>query len=322
MVASDAGSPRRAPATVVVTHVLRSGREPDFRRWQHEVDTAAAGFDGFLGTEITRPADGGHEWSVVYRFDSVANLQRWLRSEHRRDLVSRAGPLFEREPTQHVLVDDEARETVTVVVAHPPVPGREQEFLSWQRRITEAEKRFPGFRGSELHAPIPGVQDEWTILFTFDSQTDLDRWLGSPERAALLAEGREFRDFSLRSIPNPYGSWFPSPGGAVAPVPSWKTATSVLVGLYPLVVVLTITIDEVWPAAPLWLSLLIGNIASVGLLTWVVMPIVTRALHFWLEPGDHTDRRVDTLGLVLSVAFLTLAAAVFWLLTTVVWTLP
>ncbi|CAM2877086.1 antibiotic biosynthesis monooxygenase [Prescottella defluvii] len=322
MVASDARPPRRSPATVVVTHTVRAGREPDFRHWQDEVDRAAAGFDGFLGSEVTSSGNGGCEWSVVYRFDSVTHLERWLGSARRRDLLDRADSLFERAPTQHVLVEDDGTAPVTVAVSHPPVPGREPEFLAWQQRITQAESRFPGFRGSELHAPIPGIQDEWTILFTFGSQADLDRWLGSPDRAALLAEGRAFRDFSLRTVPNPYGSWFPSTAGAATQVPSWKTALSVLVGLYPLVVVLTITIDEVWPRAPLWLSLLIGNIASVSLLTWVVMPIVTRALRFWLEPGTVTDRRVDTLGVVVSVGFLALAAIAFWLLTTVVWTLP
>lgn len=214
------------------------------------------------------------------------------------------------------------REPVTVVVSHPPVPGREAEFLAWQRRITAAERLFPGFLGSEVHPPIPGVQDSWAILFTFDSQQHLDRWLDSPERATLLAQGRAFEGFSVRAVPDPYGSWFPARDATRPVVPSWKTALSVLVGLYPLVVVLTITIAELWPGAPLWASLLIGNIASVALLTWVVLPVVTRVMRFWLEPEDPGDRRVDTLGLAASVAFLIVAAVVFWLATTRVWSLP
>lgn len=309
------------PATVVVTHRLRPGTDTDFRRWQSEVDSAAAAFAGFLGTEVTPPADDGSEWSVVYRFDSLDHLRDWLESGRRRDLVERAGEMFVAPPTQNVLVEN-GSQAVTVVVSHPPVPGRESEFLAWQHRITDAERKFPGFRGSEWHPPIPGVQDDWTILFTFDTQQHLDRWLESPQRAALLTEGREFKDFTVRPIPSPYGSWFSAGGAGDEQVPSWKTALSVLVGLYPLVVVLTITIDELWPGAPLWASLLIGNIASVCLLTWVVMPIVTRALRFWLEPGDMSGGRVDTIGLLVSVGFLAAAAIVFWLATTVVWSLP
>lgn len=308
------------PATVVVIHLLRPGREREFRRWQDEVSSAAATFPGYLGTEVAPPVPGGREWSVVYRFADVDRLRAWLDSRRRRALVERAAAMFDAPPTQSVLLEDAAR-AVTVVVRHPPAPGRESEFLAWQQRITEAEKQFPGFRGSEWHPPIPGVQDDWTILVTFGSQADLDRWLDSSERATLLAEGHGFADFTVTPLPSPYGSWFGPAPGATA-VPSWKTALAVLVGLYPLVVVLTITIDELWPSAPLWASLLIGNIASVCLLTWVVMPVVTRALRFWLEPADGADRRIDALGLVLAVAFLAAAAVVFRLATTVVWSLP
>ncbi|RVW08824.1 antibiotic biosynthesis monooxygenase [Prescottella agglutinans] len=318
----DVSDRQRPPATVIVTHLLRPGMDVAFRRWQDEMDSAAASFDGFLGTDVTPPARGSRAWSVVYRFDSLDNLRRWLDSARRRDLVQRARTMFEAPPTQHILLEERGAEAVTVVVTHPPVPGRESEFLAWQQRIDDAETRFPGFRGTELHAPIPGVQDEWTILFTFDSQEHLDRWLESPERAALLAEGQAFKDFSVRPIPNPYGSWFPTGGEAGTPVPSWKTALSVLVGLYPLVVVLTLVIDAVWPGAPLWASLLIGNIASVSLLTWVVMPVVTRALRFWLEPAGPASSRVDAIGSAVSVGFLAAAAVVFWLVTTVVWSLP
>ncbi len=50
--------------------------------------------------------------------------------------------------------------------------------------------------------------------------------------------------------------------------------------------------------------------------------MVTRVLRFWLEPGDASSGRVDTIGLVVSVGFLAVAAVVFWLATTVVWSLP
>jgi hypothetical protein len=97
----------------------------------------------------------------------------------------------------------------------------------------------------------------------------------------------------------------------------------VLVGLYPTVVLLTLAISEIWKKAELWESLLIGNILSLALLTWVVMPVVTRALRFWLEPeGGRADARVNAMGAMASVAFLGFAALVFWLCTTQIWHLP
>ncbi|MFE3542978.1 antibiotic biosynthesis monooxygenase [Nocardia sp. NPDC059177] len=323
MSASESAPPRPAPATVVVTQQPRAGREAEFRRWQAAVDDAAAGFPGFLGAEVTPPGDVRSEWSVVYRFDDTTHLKRWLDSATRRELLARGAGFFARPATQHVLIDEPGGAAVTAVVSHSVAAGRESEFIAWQDRVTEVERTFRGFRGSELHRPIPGLQDDWTIIYSFATTEDLDRWLESPQRQALLAEAPDFHDFEVHRIANPYGSWFPpSETGAEGGPASWKTALSVLVGLYPTVVILTLAIDEIWPGAPLWISLLIGNILSVSLLTWVVMPIVTRALRFWLRPSPHRDPRTDLLGLACSVGFLTFAAVLFYLVTRVWWTLP
>ena len=207
---------------------------------------------------------------------------------------------------------------VTVVVAHSVLPQDERAFLEWQRRLAEAERRSPGHRGSELLRPVPGVQDDWVGVTRFATASDLEAWLASTARRDLLAEGERFRDFRLRRVPQSFGSWFSAGAteSAAAP-PSWKTALSVLVGLYPTVVLLTLGISALWPTGPLWASLLVGNVLSVSLLTWVVMPIVTRALTFWLEPGAGARQpRTDVLGTVAGIGVLTVLALVFALATT------
>jgi hypothetical protein len=97
----------------------------------------------------------------------------------------------------------------------------------------------------------------------------------------------------------------------------------VLVGLYPTVVLLTLCISHIWKSAALWESILLGNIVSVALLTWVVMPAITRALEFWLVPrAGRGGARLDALGAAVSLAALTLTALVLWLVTTQIWHLP
>jgi len=306
---------------VVATQRLVVGAEAGYEQWQTEVDDAAGSADGFLGTEVVIQGDDERDRSVIYRFDSMAHLKQWLESSSRTDLISRGAHLFEQPPAQHVLVDHD--DPVTVVVTHRVAADSESAFVAWQQRITEVEQTFPGFRGSELLPPVSGIQQEWAILTTFDTSAHLEAWLGSPEREALLADGKAFSDFQVRRIASPYGSWFGRGRGAAdVATPDWKTALSVLVGLYPTVVLLTLALGKIWPDAPLWASLLLGNILSVSVLTWVVMPNVTRFLQFWLEPGANASRRNDVIGLVVSVGFITVAAVVFWLFTTVVWTLP
>ncbi len=123
--------------------------------------------------------------------------------------------------------------------------------MAWQERLRLAESTFPGFRGTELFRPVPGVQEEWTALYRYDSAADLDKWLVSDERKQLLAEGEKFADFHSRTIDNSFGSWFAfDEHGNEAPPPSdVKTSIAVWVGLYPTVVFLSLDVVAVENAA-------------------------------------------------------------------------
>jgi uncharacterized protein len=312
---------QRTPATVVIAQRMKHGRQDDVRRWQEDVNRAVAAFAGYVGNDVVASADAD-EWTVIYRFDAKPHRVSGLANPEREAVLRRGADLFDGPASQHVLVRDDGAGLVTVVVSHPVDPADEDTFLAWQERVTDAERKFAGFRGAELFRPVPGLQDEWTALYRYDTDEHLNAWLESTERKRLLEQGRRFNDFRLHRISSPFGSWFAQPGGdeeGGGPA-QWKTALSVLVGLYPTVVVLTLIISGLWKNAELWAALLVGNILSVTLLTWVVMPIVTRALRFWLTQGGRA--RLDGLGALASVAFLALAAVVFWACTTQIWHLP
>jgi uncharacterized protein len=306
------------PATVLIGHRVKAGLDAEYRRWQDQLNVAATGFPGYLGTQVGVGSDERGESAVVYRFGTAGQLNDWLDSPVRRRLVELGAALFEGPPTQRVMVGGgEEAPVATAVVVHPVRPGDEPAFLDWYERMTEAERGFPGFLGSELFRPVAGAQRDWTVVYRYARADDLDRWLASDVRTELLRQGERFQDFDLRTIVNTFGSWFSFADRDGAPgTPPWKTALSVLVGLYPTVVLLTVGIGAIWPAAPLWASLLVGNVASVALLTWAVMPTVTRALRFWLTPAAGAARpRTDLVGVLVAVAFLVGCAAVFRLLT-------
>ncbi len=317
---------RTVSATVIVTQWVKPGRDEEVGEWQDDVSRAVAAFPGFFGTEVVPPREGSDEWTVIYRFDSETNLKAWLSSSARSELLERGEDLFAAPASQRILIGEEdEEELVTVVVSHPVDPEHEGEFLAWQERVTQAERGFPGFRGSELFRPVPGAQRDWTAIYRFDTDEHLTAWLESPARQRLLDQGRHFGDFELRRISSPFGSWFSfaGPGDTADAPPDWKTALSVLVGLYPTVVLITLAISELWEDGELWETLLLGNVVSVALLTWVVMPVVARALRFWLAPDPGSaDPHLDAAGAALSIAFLTACAFVFWLVTTQIWTLP
>jgi uncharacterized protein len=313
-------------ATVIISQAVCAGSEQAFEAWQQDMNREASKYPGFLGAEITPPTAVQTEWIVVYRFDSVAHLQAWINSATRQERLTVGRQYFDGPGTQQV-IGGGARATdplVTVVVSHRVNPDDVEEFLAWQDRLRLAESKFPGFRGSELFRPVKGVQDDWTALYRYDNAADLDRWLVSKERRDLLAEGEKFSDFQLKTVDNSFGSWFAfDEHGNRAPPPSdTKTSVAVWVGLYPTVVLLTLALSPL--KMPLWLGLLIGNLFSSFLMTFVTMPFyVNPLLKRWLRPPPEAPKaQTNWRGVGIVVAAMLFWSVVFYLTTRVFWHLP
>ncbi|MEU6294022.1 antibiotic biosynthesis monooxygenase [Streptomyces erythrochromogenes] len=313
-------------ATVIIGHKIFPGLEREYEAWQEGVNAAAARYPGHLGAEIAPPTLLQPDWVVVYRFDSVAHLQAWLNSATRQNLLDLGREYFDGPATQQYVSggSQPADPLVTVVVTHRVHPAGVEDFLAWQRHMSLEESKFEGFRGTEVFRPIEGLQDEWTTLYRFDTAAHLDAWLTSDRRREVLAEGKRFSDFELRTIDNSFGSWFAfEENGREAPPPSeTKTAIAVWVGLYPTVVLLTLALHPL--GMPLWIGLLVGNLLSSLIMSFVTMPYyVNRLLRRWLRPDpDEPRRRTNTIGLGIVAVAMLCWAAFFYVITTRIWTLP
>lgn len=314
-------------ATVIIGEHVVPGFDQAHEDWQRGMNDQAATFAGFLRAEVSPPTATDSDWAVIYQFDSVPHLQSWLNSDIRQELLNEGAEFHDRPATQQVLVDPEAAtELVTVVVSHVVDVSQVGDFESWQTRMTAAEQKFEGYRGGELFRPVPGLQDEWTAIYRFDSEANLQNWIDSDERLALLAEGDQFQQFELQTIQNSFGSWFRlGRGGDSDSGPdNFKTSIAVWVGLYPTVMFLTLVISELVPDAKLWQTLLVGNLLSSFLMTYVMMPwYVNRLLGTWLtSDADSPQPATNVKGLALSGALVLVWTVIFWLATTQVWHLP
>lgn len=313
-------------ATVIIGQRVRPGFERDFEAWQLNMNARAAVYPGFLGAEVNPPTAVQSDWVVVYRFDSIAHVQAWLNSATRQDMLIEGATFFDGPGTQQV-ISGGARPSdplVTVVVTHRVTPDNVADFLAWQERLRAAEERFRGFRGTEVFRPVEGIQDEWTTLYRFENESDLEAWLVSEERRQLLAEGEKFADFHSRTVDNSFGSWFAfDDEGHQAPPPSdVKTSLAVWMGLYPTVVFLTLALSPLH--MPLWLGMLVGNLLSSFAMSYLAMPYyVNPVLKRWLRPpAGTTSRRADLRGLLLLLALNAFWVVVFYLATRVIWHLP
>lgn len=306
-------------ATVVIGQRLRPGCDDEFLTWQHDLNDAASRYPGFIAAEVAPPSGDRPDWTVIYRFDTVANLRAWLNSATRQERLAQGAQYLDGPPTQQVISGSAKPpdQLVTAVVTHRVAPEDVEDFLAWQERLRLAESNFPGFRGSELFRPIEGIQDEWTAMYRYDTAADLEAWLNSAERERLLADGEQFKDFALRTIDNSFGSWFAfDDTGSQAPPPSEaKTSIAVWVGLYPTVVLLTLVLFPL--KMPLWLGMLIGNLMSSVLMSFVVMPYyVNPLLGQWLRGGNGAQRRRANLrAAAIIVTVMSAWSLVFYLLT-------
>jgi hypothetical protein len=166
-------------------------------------------------------------------------------------------------------------------------PGREADFEAWARGIVAAARPFPGHLGASV-LDAPGSR-EYHILFSFADRKSLQAWLASDERRRRLARVGELleADRGLQQVTG-LETWFKLPGSNVPtmkPPPRWKMWLVSLVAVYPLVVLFQWALAPRVNRWPLLAKSAVFPLVLLTLMTFVVMPMVTRFLRRWLRPG-------------------------------------
>jgi antibiotic biosynthesis monooxygenase (ABM) superfamily enzyme len=177
-------------------------------------------------------------------------------------------------------------------------PGQEFTYRAWEQRIAAAQSKAPGFQGYRFEPPVPGVQDDWLAILRFDTETNLQAWLDSPERQKLLRDASPFtEEFHARIVRTGFDQWFPVPAGGASPPAPWKMNMLVLLVLYPVVFLFGFFVQTPFLTGrglPFAIALFVGNIVSVLLLSYLV-PLTADRFWWWLQPIDpragDRDRR-------------------------------
>ena len=216
------------------------------------------------------------------------------------ELTSRSSP----NPSPPRLEIRDARVSSVIIQRVPPACAG--AFLDWQRGISQAAEAFPGYRGTDLYPPAAEGLEDWVVILQFDDAPDLKGWIDSPVRAdwsTRLPAG--LGEFRVKTLPTGFGPWFAKqlddPEGHP---PSWKMALTVLMGLYPTVMLLSILVGP--SLAPLGraASMLVGNALSVSILQWGVMPLLQPLLRPWLVVGAGIGRARSAAWLALILVVL------------------
>ena len=172
---------------------------------------------------------------------------------------------------------------VKIVFERRVRPGADAAFKEWSQRFVAAASRSPGHEGTSVLA-IPNSESQF-VLVRFASSADLDRWQRSDQFAALIREADAFGPAGeYMEVKNGMETWFtlPDKPSQAKPPARWKMAITTWVGLFPMVVALGYVFGRF--SLPVLLEQALGTIIPVIMLTWVVMPALTRVLYGWLYP--------------------------------------
>lgn len=209
----------------------------------------------------------------------------------------------------------------TFVVEYIVPRGHEAIFRQWYERLTRAARGFEGYTRTDLCPPLDcgdGVV-KWYSIVHFRTPEELNRWLKSSDRAEIFEQGRDtFLAYRYKSFSTGLEGWFSSHTGggeqhSLGP-PPWKQVLAVVLGLYPTIVIQgmvfsALGIMQTWPMPT---SLVINNLITSSILTWVVMPRVSRVLSFWLRPAYRlTALQTNIIGAGLVLTALALMASLF-----------
>ncbi|MEU7057091.1 antibiotic biosynthesis monooxygenase [Streptomyces sp. NPDC046197] len=176
-------------------------------------------------------------------------------------------------------------EPVTTVLTWQVRPGHEDEFEQWTRAITRVARRFPGNEGVAWLRPEDGHLFHAVLRFC-DPQR-LSAWLTSPERAEWhrRIEGIAREISSERQSTTGMETWFSLPGTTVQPPPRWKMVLTTLLGAYPFTLLIQWLVTPRTAAWPLPLRAALLPVLLLPILTYLVMPRLSRLLRPWLYPS-------------------------------------
>lgn len=161
------------------------------------------------------------------------------------------------------------------------------EFECWLTGINQVALKFDGHLGVNVIRPADAATDDYVIIWRFDSYGNLKKWEDSAVRKDWLDRSWHL-SVGQPTIQKLTGleCWFTPPPGTVAPAPppKHKMAVVVMLALYPLLLTLHVLLGPVFSLFPFphFIQMLITVIIAVLIMTFFLMPLMTRLFAKWL----------------------------------------
>jgi antibiotic biosynthesis monooxygenase (ABM) superfamily enzyme len=203
---------------------------------------------------------------------------------------------------------DPVAHPITVAIERRIDPSRTAEATSWMQAGTDLAAGFAGFLGSGW-VRAGESSDLWYMLYRFRDIPTLEAWEDSPQRSWWLDSGRAFANEVRVERRTGIEGWFdapfatnvesrhpavataPSTGPVQQPIPPaparWKQAVTIWLGFFPTNLLASWLLGFVPGFAewPLIARVLLTTVLLTPVMTYAVLPWVTRMLRPWLQRG-------------------------------------
>ncbi|MBI4780429.1 MAG: antibiotic biosynthesis monooxygenase [Oscillatoriophycideae cyanobacterium NC_groundwater_1537_Pr4_S-0.65um_50_18] len=180
-------------------------------------------------------------------------------------------------------------EPITLVISEVVQPDRIQEYEDWTRGINHAAQQFEGFLGVEVIRPRDHIYPEYVVIVKFDNYVHLRIWLTSSLYRQWMAKSRYLiSKRSHQQLPNGIELWFtlPTDSSPTSSQPAYyKKVILGVLAVYPLILLANVLLNPILSGLPSLLGLLISVTFVSALLTYPVMPWLTKILRSWLYPA-------------------------------------
>jgi len=185
-------------------------------------------------------------------------------------------------------------EPVTLVITRRVKAGRAADYEAWLETFQREARGLPGYLGVTTQRPAPGAPADYVSVLRFESLAALQAFERSELRARHLAKVVDFveGDAAWRRMSG-LEFWFTPPPGTVVAQPSRARMASVMIAVvFGLVLGLGTLVNAAFAQLPFPtpypVRLLVTITIEVLLMTYWLMPWLTKRLASWIYPRRHT----------------------------------